>query len=405
MKIKYFEIEKYNQFKDFKLDLTYPEGHEKAGQALEKVCFIGQSGTGKTTLLELLYLCYENHLNVEFFNTYPTWSFKKFTTDSSGNFLHSRLYLAADRSKTSLSLRFFQGLPIPGQTMMNLSINNSLHTRAWGEIKKLIGDYQRKRTAKELEIAREFNGGNLELAEEKRQSFLEWEQSTPSPLVHIAELFLNPILANFNLKVKTLVESEEEAHFINLIDFKGNTIPREFWSTGIEHLIRTILPIYSLETPNIIFIDEPETSLYPDIQEVIVDSCVKIAKPGSQLFFATHSPIIASRFEPWEIVHLVFDKDYNVVQRPFYDTTKERHVDNYTIDPRLLRWDDVLQKVFQMKEEGNSEERTPKLMELATMESKIKKLKAQGNANGELTKLWEEYKKLAELLDWETTMP
>ncbi|MBK8721919.1 MAG: AAA family ATPase [Saprospiraceae bacterium] len=54
MKFTKIEIKDFQQFKDFELDLTYPVGHPKAGQPLEKVCFIGQSGTGKTTLLELL---------------------------------------------------------------------------------------------------------------------------------------------------------------------------------------------------------------------------------------------------------------------------------------------------------------------------------------------------------------
>jgi hypothetical protein len=54
MKLTELHIKDYNQFEDFKLDLTYPEGHPKVGQALDKVCFIGQSGTGKTSLIELL---------------------------------------------------------------------------------------------------------------------------------------------------------------------------------------------------------------------------------------------------------------------------------------------------------------------------------------------------------------
>lgn len=59
MKVKELYIKKYHQFEDFRLDLTYPEGHEKAAQPLDKVCFIGQSGTGKTSLLNIMskYLC------------------------------------------------------------------------------------------------------------------------------------------------------------------------------------------------------------------------------------------------------------------------------------------------------------------------------------------------------------
>ncbi|MBL0015713.1 MAG: hypothetical protein IPP17_04565 [Bacteroidetes bacterium] len=49
MKIHKIILKDYQQFKDLEIDLTYPVGHEKAGQPLDKVCFIGQSGTGKTT--------------------------------------------------------------------------------------------------------------------------------------------------------------------------------------------------------------------------------------------------------------------------------------------------------------------------------------------------------------------
>ena len=54
MKVSKIEIKDFHQFKDLTIDLTYPKGHEKEGQPLSKVCFIGQSGTGKTSLLELM---------------------------------------------------------------------------------------------------------------------------------------------------------------------------------------------------------------------------------------------------------------------------------------------------------------------------------------------------------------
>ena len=55
MKITGIEIGEYRQFKNIKFDFAYPADHEKAGQPLEKVCFIGQSGTGKTTLLNIVF--------------------------------------------------------------------------------------------------------------------------------------------------------------------------------------------------------------------------------------------------------------------------------------------------------------------------------------------------------------
>lgn len=54
MKIEKLEITDYKQFKDLKLDLTYPKGHQKEGKPLDKICIIGQSGTGKTNLLEII---------------------------------------------------------------------------------------------------------------------------------------------------------------------------------------------------------------------------------------------------------------------------------------------------------------------------------------------------------------
>ena len=78
-----------------------------------------------------------------------------------------------------------------------------------------------------------------------------------------------------------------------------------------------------------------ECSLYPDTQRKIIDFYTKISET-SQYFFATHSPIIAASFEPWEIVELVFNKDGYVKAQPYY--TDERHVDNYFIDFRYLRW-------------------------------------------------------------------
>ena len=54
MKITRIQIKDFHQFKDIDIDLTYPLGHKKAGQPLDKVCIIGQSGTGKTTLLKFI---------------------------------------------------------------------------------------------------------------------------------------------------------------------------------------------------------------------------------------------------------------------------------------------------------------------------------------------------------------
>ncbi len=49
MKIAELRIKNYKQFQDIKLDFTDPNGNP-----LEKVCFIGRNGTGKSTILNIL---------------------------------------------------------------------------------------------------------------------------------------------------------------------------------------------------------------------------------------------------------------------------------------------------------------------------------------------------------------
>lgn len=53
MRISEIYIRNYLQFRDFHLDLTDPD----TGEPLEKVCFIGANGTGKSTLLKIIFTC------------------------------------------------------------------------------------------------------------------------------------------------------------------------------------------------------------------------------------------------------------------------------------------------------------------------------------------------------------
>ena len=74
MKLKKLNINSYLHLKDLEFDFTYPENHEKAGQPLEKICFIGQSATGKTNLLKLLSETILYLLRVETVNNHSIWN-------------------------------------------------------------------------------------------------------------------------------------------------------------------------------------------------------------------------------------------------------------------------------------------------------------------------------------------
>ncbi len=71
MKVARIELKNFNQFKDVTLDLTYPKGHKKAGKPLDKICFIGQSGAGKTSLLRVIKLLLSRDRRMSETTTFP----------------------------------------------------------------------------------------------------------------------------------------------------------------------------------------------------------------------------------------------------------------------------------------------------------------------------------------------
>ena len=236
---------------------------------------------------------------------------------------------------------------------------------------------------------------NRNKANELVEEFTKWQSDNPSPFIELAKV-VNPIIEKFYCKIKTDPDFEraEDLFFIKIETTNDIEIPFNLWSTGTKRVVLTALPLHYLETNNtIITIDEPESSLYPDVQSELVDFYSKLA-PNAQFFYATHSPIIASSFEPWEIVELKFDYEKGkVFQEEYFEG--ERHIDNYNIFPEYLRWDSILTKVFDLPKDSN-EKRDEKLAELSQMEAEIKSL-----TNIDEKKLkFEEFKKLADKLDW-----
>src|SRR3970040_728993 len=67
MKISKLHIDQFRHLENLDFDFTYQSG-ERKGQTLDKICFIGQSASGKTSLLELIYDFNLNALNLELIN-------------------------------------------------------------------------------------------------------------------------------------------------------------------------------------------------------------------------------------------------------------------------------------------------------------------------------------------------
>lgn len=459
MKITKIELKGYNQFKDVEIDLTYPKGHKKEGKPLDKVCFIGRSGSGKTSLLRLIkwfvslkrdvgenidlpvppgntvkmdvqlfdlayrmvntkeipYIQYnwDNNLEADEFFKLVDGYFRKinpllinFPTEilTGSNSEADQTDLFDELKKIKASGTY------PGKLGSRRIIDFAFEdvSKNWDYILEDI----KKHRAQELLMKKKIADTELQKyasSEEKRKAkkkktdeYTRWLAKNPDPLKTLAEQYLDSLLFNLGLKTKTDIDLETISNlgFIQLQTLFGQEVPRNFWSTGTRQLVQTVIPLYQLKPKNaIILVDEPERSLYPDIQLSIIDTYVNLARE-CQFFFATHSALIASSFEPWEIVELKFDEEHKYVYRGlFYEG--ENHVDNYKYYPEYLRWDSILERIFDLEEEGGKK-RLRTLEKLAEIDIRLRKLKDKGKLNSpEGKKLVDEFKELSQKVDWE----
>lgn len=456
MKIKKIKLKGYNQFKDVEIDLTYPQGHEKAGKPLDKVCIIGQSGTGKTSLLRLikwfvslkgsisenieLPLLPENtvSMDIQFFDLeyrmYNTAESAKLLFDWQQEIEDEAFYKLLNTyiSQVEPLLLNFPTEKIIGMNRPELETVNPADelekirermkypikkepkntidfafddlSRTWDHVLKRIQDHRAQQLLLAKKAGEEIAFGDVvtkKEVEKKTKDYKEWLASHPDPIKDLADKFLDSLLSPLMLKTKTGIDLEtiQDLGIIQLETFDGKDVPVQFWSTGTRQLIRTTVPIYLVKPQNaVILIDEPERSLYPDIQTNIIDAYVQLATE-CQFFFATHSPIIASSFEPWEIVELKYDRSDMCVYRDLH-YEGEHHVNNYKYFPQYLRWDSILRHIFELEEEGN-EKRSDALEELTEIMSQIKRLKDKGKLDSpEGKKVVDRYLALGVKLDW-----
>jgi len=406
MKIEYLEIKNYKQFSDLTLDLTYPKGHEKEGKPLDKICIIGQSGTGKTNLLKVI----RNKLNDKDIIT----KFKKEKNDSKSekiyflgveeniNFIKKSYYISTEDKKIIDNLKrkrakivestqyiledtyahdeiklieeeiknleYINSLPFTEQKIKKQKFINLNDSESWKLLKEKIDNYASEKKAYKIKLYDK----SIKNPSYFNQSIIDmkkWEKENENILEKI-EKDINSIIIKFNLQLQINENTQNYDELIIKDLSNENIIEYDNLSTGTKNLLSTFIPLKSYNPKDsIILIDEPENSFYPDIQRELTDLYMSVGE-NNQLIMATHSPLIASSFEPWEVVELKFDKNNQIYREKYYEG--ENHIDNYTLDPRMLTWTGILTDIFDLKEDSNFTEREKKLMEYATLKAEIK---------------------------------
>jgi predicted ATP-dependent endonuclease of OLD family len=363
MKICKIYIKDFHQFQDFEMDWTNPN----TGEPLEKICLIGGNGTGKTKLLGLIrdFLNKKPTQDSYFFckielskgndpiwavtsSDKGTWYFsnqiekignwknkmatsaaplgdwnkeflvaaeliEKYDTDLS-------IYVPAESSMESIfvdvpttnvnqSLELFDNFPICHE------VSNNTITEFW---KTLI--YHLKKHDNDFRNFQNLEENQSRTVREVREMF---DKQYPKILESLADLW-NEILDKAGLEFDVAGASNPIQLTDNLkayikLKSTGQQVPYNELSTGIRNFIFKVGHIYSLYfnraiTSGILLIDEPENSLFPDFLYDLVGIYERIIQ-HTQIIMATHSPIIAVQFEPYERFVLEFDNKGHIQAR------------------------------------------------------------------------------------------
>lgn len=366
MKIKGLHIESYRHLSDVDFDFTYPEGHAEAGKPLKKICLIGQSATGKTSVLELVknslsrlnstevlsgkhlinyYLdfngriefLYDDLLQKDNLLQLKNDTIKKNSQEfpimqgggggSVGKILTKGLklmYLSAEIISRE-AINVFNQNPLNileelatekyARLQEKFSSDNyvyefgqDVNLEVWFSLLYKILDYKKRffQLASEL-----INKGAIGDFAKFSKQFEKWSATNENPLISFGNSF-NPVLQKLNLEID-LVSTEYTIPVKSKA--KDEVVPVSSLSTGAKGLLLSMFPLYEIDTTDaIILLDEPERSLFPDIQIDLLSHYQHLASEA-QFIVATHSPFIAAAFEPEERFILYFDESGKVAVR------------------------------------------------------------------------------------------
>jgi predicted ATP-dependent endonuclease of OLD family len=362
MKISKLHIDQFRHLENLDFDFTYPEDfhiEEKRGKPLDKICFIGQSATGKTGLLELIKSTIDSFFDLRIINEteiidtgvflpykieldfeadFSIYKHKKNSIEIDNkkfnfyegryndgikkdviNYKNKLFYFTAEilskqniklfEEETVILIERYKSLKekIKDNYYYRLTFDDEVEDAIWiGLLEENINYLQ-----KFLQFASELINSGKILDSSSQIKVENWKSNNINPLIEFSEKF-NSILEKINLEVD-LVNTGNITPLNHKIS--GENIPIKNTSTGTKQLLLTALLLFKLDTKDsIIIIDEPERSLYPDMQMDLMDHYKRLA-PEAQFIVATHSPFIAASFEPDERFILYFNEEGKVAVR------------------------------------------------------------------------------------------
>lgn len=421
MKISKLHIDQFRHLENLDFDFTYPEDfhiEEKRGKPLDKICFIGQSASGKTSLLELINSAIDAFFDLRIINDYefvdvglfaPYKIELHFEADSI-KYKQKESHIEINNKKFTLHQKSYNGgsedvldfknkiYHITSDILSNQNLKifeeeTILLTQRYQSLKEKLDNYISTRLIFNEKIKESIWISILEVNINYLQNFLqfatelinsgsvldntsqkkvdEWKSKNNNPLIEFSEKF-NVILNKIQLEVD-ITNTKNIVPLKNIIT--GENISINNISTGTKQLLLTSLPLYQLDTEDsVILIDEPERSLYPDIQMDLMDHYKNLA-PEAQFIVATHSPFIAASFEPEERFILYFGKEGKVEVRrgisPIGDDPNDMLFNdfgvNYYNDDVQDKFKEYIELLDKVKSETNKELKKKYLLEASKL--------------------------------------
>ncbi len=368
LRIRKLKLSGIRQFRDVTFDFTDP----KTGKPLDRICLIGGNGTGKSTLLRLLTS--QKLLNVSQPRNIPVSHPSKWTVEFGDGDQKASLTPVGQTGQHQWFKEFDMAAGTEALNPFRKNDNNDIIAEgSWHDLLKesivvycppdselnpnsgSINDVPSSSLDKALRFLKEpqkkFKVGQdtvtefwkllIALIKDRESRLIEYNRLPENKVRTIGEVEAEFLAANPDMlkeltdlwepiltKAGLMFDYEKAAVPVQLTDnlkayirllAEDAVVPYADLSTGIRSFLFRLghlFTIFRLHSSNggIVLVDEPENSLYPDFLFDLLTHYEKAA-PGSQMFFATHSPIVAAQFKPEERFILEFDPDRGVVVR------------------------------------------------------------------------------------------
>lgn len=154
----------------------------------------------------------------------------------------------------------------------------------------------------------------------------EFNSKNPNVLEELATIWdkiLDKAGLYFNYKVKSPVQLHENLHAYICLKGTNTVVPYNQLSSGIRDYIFRVGHIFAMYfnrevDRGILLVDEPDNSLFPDfvLDLLNIYKLITTDKRGenhTQMIFATHNPLFAAQFEPYERIILDWKADGSIM--------------------------------------------------------------------------------------------